>query len=171
VVHFLAGVDLNERSVARRLEAAQILREQIQATRMIQARRENSFCRLQDIHPPAAGGGRLRKSGRRGADDSSTIPGRRPTPSDERAGRALAFTTTNVAEARGCSWRSLGVRAGGIVHEPDSGVEAAPSVYKQRAYFQAFADATANARKYVLLVTNTQDVLILTWKIKSATTF
>jgi hypothetical protein len=37
---------------------------------------------------------------------------------------------------------------------------AAPSVYRQRAYFQAFASATANARKYVLLVTNTSDVII-----------
>ena len=38
--------------------------------------------------------------------------------------------------------------------------EAAPSVYKQRAYFKAFADATASSRKYILLVTNTQDVII-----------
>ena len=38
--------------------------------------------------------------------------------------------------------------------------EAAPSVYKQRAYFQTFAEATKNARKYVLFVTNTQNVLI-----------
>ena len=38
--------------------------------------------------------------------------------------------------------------------------EAAPSVYRQRAYFQMFAAATANARKYILLVTNTQDVII-----------
>ena len=38
--------------------------------------------------------------------------------------------------------------------------EAAPSVYRQRAYFQTFAAATGNARKYVLLVTNTQDVVI-----------
>jgi len=37
---------------------------------------------------------------------------------------------------------------------------AAPSVYRQRAYFQAFADATAGARKYILLVTNTSDVVI-----------
>jgi hypothetical protein len=33
-------------------------------------------------------------------------------------------------------------------------------VYQQRAYFQTFAAATANARKYVLLVTNTSDVVI-----------
>ena len=38
--------------------------------------------------------------------------------------------------------------------------EAAPSVYRQRAYFQSFAAATANARKYILLVTNTDDVVI-----------
>jgi hypothetical protein len=37
--------------------------------------------------------------------------------------------------------------------------ESAPSVYAQRAYLEAFARATANARKYVLLTTNTQDVL------------
>ena len=38
---------------------------------------------------------------------------------------------------------------------------AAPSVYRQRAYYQMFADATANARKYILLATNTQDVVVL----------
>ena len=36
---------------------------------------------------------------------------------------------------------------------------AAPSVYRQRAYAQTFASATARARKYVLLTTNTQDVI------------
>ena len=38
--------------------------------------------------------------------------------------------------------------------------QTAPSIYKQRIYFQAFPAATANARKYVMLVTNTQNVLI-----------
>ena len=37
--------------------------------------------------------------------------------------------------------------------------EAAPSVYTERAYLQTFARATANARKYILLTTNTHDVL------------
>ncbi len=35
--------------------------------------------------------------------------------------------------------------------------EAAPSVYAERAYLQTFARATANARKYILLTTNTHD--------------
>jgi hypothetical protein len=38
--------------------------------------------------------------------------------------------------------------------------EAAPAVYRQRAYFQMFPNATANARKYILLVKNTKDVII-----------
>jgi hypothetical protein len=33
------------------------------------------------------------------------------------------------------------------------------SVYAERAYLQTFVRATANARKYVLLTTNTHDVL------------
>jgi hypothetical protein len=38
--------------------------------------------------------------------------------------------------------------------------EAAPSVYKQRAYYSMFADATKNSRKYIMLITNSQNVLI-----------
>jgi len=37
--------------------------------------------------------------------------------------------------------------------------EAAPSVYPERAFLQTFTRATANARKYLLLTTNTYDVL------------
>ena len=40
-------------------------------------------------------------------------------------------------------------------------VWSAPSVYAQRAYLQTFARATANARKYVLLTTNTENVIVL----------
>ncbi len=38
---------------------------------------------------------------------------------------------------------------------------ASPSVYVQRAYLQTFAQSIANARKYILLATNTQNVAIL----------
>jgi hypothetical protein len=36
---------------------------------------------------------------------------------------------------------------------------AAPTIYLDRAYLQTIAQATRNARKYVLLTTNTQDVI------------
>ena len=35
----------------------------------------------------------------------------------------------------------------------------APAVYAQRTYLQAFARATANARKYIVLTTNTHNVI------------
>ena len=38
---------------------------------------------------------------------------------------------------------------------------AAPSVYAERAYLDTFARSVTNARVYVLLATNTQDVIIL----------
>jgi hypothetical protein len=37
--------------------------------------------------------------------------------------------------------------------------EAAPSIYLEQAYLKTFARATANARKYIVLTTNTHDVL------------
>ncbi len=37
--------------------------------------------------------------------------------------------------------------------------DAAPEVYSQRAYLDTFTRATANARKYILLTTNTHDVI------------
>ena len=37
--------------------------------------------------------------------------------------------------------------------------QGAPSVYAERAYLETFVRATANARKYVLLTTNTHDVI------------
>ena len=38
---------------------------------------------------------------------------------------------------------------------------AAPSVYAERAYMQAFTRSIGKARKYILLATNTTDVVIL----------
>jgi hypothetical protein len=37
--------------------------------------------------------------------------------------------------------------------------EAAPTVYGERAYLQMFGRATAAARKYIVLTTNTQDIV------------
>ena len=38
--------------------------------------------------------------------------------------------------------------------------EAAPSVYAQRSYLKTFARSTATARKYLMLTTNTHDVIV-----------
>jgi hypothetical protein len=73
---------------------------------------------------------------------------------------ALAFSATNVAEATRIRLETAAFARAALFTNQIPAFAAAPSVYKQRAYFQAFADATKNSRKYILLVTNTQDVLI-----------
>jgi membrane protease subunit HflK len=162
VVHFLAGVDLNDVMSHARLEAAQELQNQIQSD--VNAHRLGAkilFVGLQDIHPPVSVAAdyenvvgaiqqMIAKTNTAVADAIST---------NTLAG-AAAFTTTNVAEATRIQLETSAWARAALFTNQIPAFEAAPSVYKQRAYFQAFADATATARKYVLLVTNTDNVLI-----------
>jgi len=162
VVHFLAGVDLNDVMSHARLEAAQELQNQIQSD--VNAHRlgvKILFVGLQDIHPPVSVAAdyenvvgaiqqMIAKTNTAVADAIST---------NTLAG-AAAFTTTNVAEATRIQLETSAWARAALFTNQIPAFEAAPSVYEQRAYFQAFADATATARKYVLLVTNTDNVLI-----------
>ena len=163
VVHYLAGVDLNEVLSHTRLEAAQELHQRIQArasehhlgVKII-------FVGLQDIHPPVKVAGdyervvdatqqMIAKTNAAAADAIQT---------NAMAG-AEAFTDVARAEAARqqteLSWSSRAA----LFTNQIAAFTAAPSVYRQRAYYQMFADATANARKYILLATNTQDVVVL----------
>jgi membrane protease subunit HflK len=162
VVRFLAGVDLNDVMSHARLAAAQELQNQIQSD--ADAHRLGAkilFVGLQDIHPPVAVAAdyenvvgaiqqMIAKTNTAVADAIST---------NTLAG-AVAFTTTNVAEAARIQLETSAWARAALFTNQIPAFEAAPSVYEQRAYFQTFADATANARKYVLLVTNTDNVLI-----------
>jgi regulator of protease activity HflC (stomatin/prohibitin superfamily) len=162
VVRFLAGVDLNDVMSHARLEAAQELQNQIQSD--VNARHLGAkilFVGLQDIHPPVTVAAdyenvvgaiqqMIAKTNMAVADAIST---------NTLAG-AIAFTTTNVAEAARIQLATSAWARAALFTNQIPAFEAAPSVYEQRAYFQVFADATKNARKYVLLVTNTDNVLI-----------
>ena len=163
VVHFLAGVDLSDMLSNARLEAAQKLQNRIQAdANARRTRRENTFCRLAGHSSADDRRGRLRKSRRRGADEARQNSQRaRPTPSAQTRWptRWRSRRRTSPTPAREQLEISAFARAALFTNQIPA-FEAAPSVYKQRAYFQTFADATANSRKYILLVTNTQDVFI-----------
>jgi regulator of protease activity HflC (stomatin/prohibitin superfamily) len=145
-----------------RLEAAQELQRQIQSdANMHRLGAKILFVGLQDIHPPVAVAGdfenvvgafqqMIAKTNTAVADAIST---------NLLAG-AFAFTTTNVAESARIQLQTSALAQAALFTNQIPAFEAAPSVYEQRAYFQAFGDATKNARKYILLVTNTDNVLI-----------
>ena len=73
---------------------------------------------------------------------------------------SAAFTLTNLADANRILSVSAKFADAALFTNQIPAFKAAPSVYKQRLYLQAFADATKNAKKYVLLVTNTHDVIV-----------
>ena len=126
-----------------------------------ETRRKNSFCRPAGHSSAGESRGRLRKSRRRGTDAARRDTGRegRSHPHERPRRGAGVHDDQRGRRGRG-SAGSLGVCAAALFTNQIPAFEAAPSVYEQRAYFQTFADATENARKYILLVTNTQDVVI-----------
>jgi membrane protease subunit HflK len=161
VVSFLAGADMNEILSSGRLEAAEQLRERIQVAADGQKLGAKVVSvGLQDLHPPV-----------KVAPDYEKVIGAIHSKEAKRlAAQAEAIKTNALAEAKATNLINVAT-ANRIRMEIDAlakaalftnqipAYQAAPSVYVQRAYLRAFADSTATARKYVLLTTNTHDVL------------
>lgn len=72
---------------------------------------------------------------------------------------AQAATLLNQAEAARTEMQIRALSQAALFTNQLPAFQAAPSVYAQRAYLQAFMRATANARKYILLTTNKHDVI------------
>ena len=72
---------------------------------------------------------------------------------------AQAVTIVNKASAERVARADRRAGPGRPVHQPDSGVPGRAVGLSERAYLQTLVRATANARKYILLTTNTHDVL------------
>jgi regulator of protease activity HflC (stomatin/prohibitin superfamily) len=162
VVQYLASVDLSDVMSHARLEASQLLRDRIQAA--ADARKlgvKILFVGVQDIHPPTTVAADYEKVVGAEQTKLATILGARADAIRTNAlAGARAFTTTNIAEATRQRLEVQALARAALFTNQIPAFEAAPSVYRQRAYFQTFAAATANSRKYILLVTNTSDVVI-----------
>jgi regulator of protease activity HflC (stomatin/prohibitin superfamily) len=162
VVHYFAGVDLNDAMSHTRLEAAQELQKQIQAA--VDARKLGAkilFVGLQDIHPPVAVAGDYEKVvGAEQTRLAAILGAQAYAISNNALAAAQAFTKTNVADANRQRLEVSRYAAAALFTNQIPAFAAAPSVYRERTYLQMFADATKNSRKYILLVTNTQDVII-----------
>ncbi|MEK7707560.1 MAG: SPFH domain-containing protein [Verrucomicrobiota bacterium] len=161
IVRYLVSADLNEIMSRARLEAAQTLRDRIQAaanTNRLGA--DILFVGLQGIHPPVKVAPEYEKvvgaiHQKRAKILAAETDGIRTSA----LAGARAFTVTNSAEAERINLELFALARAAAFTNQIPAFNAAPSVYRQRAYAQAFAQATAKARKYVLLTTNTQDVI------------
>jgi regulator of protease activity HflC (stomatin/prohibitin superfamily) len=160
-VRYLVSADLNEIMSHTRLEAAQALRDRIQATADAHKLGANIlFVGLQGIHPPVKVAPEYEKvveaihkkqakilSAEADAIRTNALAG------------AQAFTVTNNAEAERVRVQIAAWSRAAAFTNQIPAFNAASSVYRQRAYYQAFPRATANARKYVLLATNVDEVI------------
>jgi len=162
VVHYFAGVDLNDLLSHLRQEAAQELSTRIQA-----AANEHRlgakiiFTGVQDIHPPVKVAEDYEKvvaaAQQKIADTNNAVAASVRT--NALAG-AQAFAAVNQAEAARRQTELSAFARAALFTNQLAAYAAAPSVFRQRAYYQMFPEATANTRKYILLVTNTRDVII-----------
>jgi len=164
VVRYLAGSDLNEILSQGRLEAADALRSRLQvAANEKHLGAKIVFVGLQDIHPPTGNEVALTYEKVVGAAQSAIATNNYAQAYAIRTNalaEATAFTQTNVADANRVRLITSAYARAALFTNQIPAYEAAPSVYRQRQYLLAFAAATRNARKYVLLATNTQDVMI-----------
>ncbi|HWQ92661.1 MAG TPA: protease modulator HflK, partial [Clostridia bacterium] len=161
VVRFLAGVDMNEVMSHGRLEAAAELEQRIQLAlddRQLGARIISVG--LQDLHPPVKVAPDYEKViGALQTKKAKVLAARAEEIRTNALAQAQAVTVVNRASAERTA-REIGALAqAALFTNQIPAFAAAPSVYAQRAYLEAFARATAHARKYVVLTTNTQDVV------------
>jgi regulator of protease activity HflC (stomatin/prohibitin superfamily) len=161
IVRFLLNADVEGVLSDSRLAASETLRDLIQTA----ANEQQLGVRivslgLQDMHPPVKVAADYEKViAAMQARDATILNARADGIRTNAQAEIQALKLVNGANAQR-SQRELGALAQAILFTNQvNAFQSAPAVYAQRAYLQRFSHAVANARKYVLLTTNTQDVL------------
>ena len=161
VVRYLVGVDIFDIMSSGRQKASEDLQKLIQQQAdERQLGVKILFVGLQDIHPPV----------KVAPDYEKVVSAFHTKQAKILAARADDIKTNAMAQASAtnvlnkASAESIGRKIGALARaalftNQIPAFEAAPAVYAQRAYLETFARATANARKYILLTTNTHDVI------------
>ncbi len=163
VVHYLVSVDFQDIMSKGRWDAGQKLRERIQAKANERGMGASVvFVGLQDIHPPQ----------KVAADYEKVVSAISIKEAAILSATADATRSTNLAEAT--SFKTVSsAQSDKIRREVDASAQAAlftnqipaylaaPSVYVHRAYFQTVSRSLTNSRTYLVLTSNTQDVVIL----------
>jgi modulator of FtsH protease HflK len=162
VVRYLVGVDMNDIMSQGRQEASQALGDRIQATANEHALGiQVVSVGLGDLHPPVKVAPEYEKViSAIQTKQAKILVARTEDIRTNALAEAQATNLLNKANAE-CLAREVGALAqAALFTNQIPAFKAAPSVYVERAYLQTFVRSTANARKYVLLTTNTHDVII-----------
>jgi membrane protease subunit HflK len=161
VIRYLAAADFNDIMSRERAAAADALRDRIQTVadqHDLGAR--ILFVGLQDIHPPQKVAGDYEKVvGAAQTKLAAILSARADDIQTNALARAEATNLVDIAEGNSTNTVIQAFAKAALFTNQIPAYEAAPSVYLERNYLQTFARATANARKYVVLTTNTHDIV------------
>jgi regulator of protease activity HflC (stomatin/prohibitin superfamily) len=161
VIRFLVSVDTKDLMSVKRQESAQALAERIQAAatdRKLGVR--ILHVGLQDVHPPVKVAPDYQKVVAAIQQKKAKIVA---AEGEAIVTNALASAQASViidsAEAARLNLELVTTARAAAFTNQIPAYQAAPSVYQQRLYAQAFPRATAKARKYILVTTNTEQVI------------
>lgn len=161
VVRYLVSADFTEVMAHGRGEAAQAIQDRIQAAadeRKLGAR--IIFVGLQDIHPPVKVAPEYEKVvGALHTKQAKILTAQGDSIRTNAMADAQAFKVLREAEAEALRLEIEALSRAALFTNQIPAFRAAPSVYAQRSYLDTFTRSVTGARKYVLLSTNTHDVL------------
>jgi len=168
VVRYLVNVDFDSVMSSRRQAAAEALRDRIQArANELELGVQILFVGLQDIHPPL--GNRMQMV----AQSFEQVVGAMQQKQTNilaaqayearRIPAASAEATNLVTQARSDQLLKVTTAAAEATRFTNqlAAFRASPTVYPQRTYLEAMVSALPGVKKYVLVATNTQDVVVL----------
>jgi membrane protease subunit HflK len=163
VVRYFVGVDLFEIMSNGRAQASEDLKRRIQArAQELKLGAEIVLVGLQDIHPPVKVAKKFEEVNAARQETNATLH-----VAQGYASKTVALARANgekaIREAEAYAVRNLfdaQARAAQFTNQIAAS-KASPEVFRQRAYLQALERGSTNARKYILAVTNTQDVFLL----------
>jgi regulator of protease activity HflC (stomatin/prohibitin superfamily) len=160
-MRFLAGADLNDLLSHGRGQAGDTLLQQIQTAadhRTLGAKIISVG--LNDLHPPVKVAPEYEKViSAVHTKEAKILAAQADSIRTNAAALTQARNTTNEAAADRVARKASALAQAALFTNQIPAFRAAPSVYAQRAYLQTFSRATANARKYIMLTTNTHNVL------------
>ena len=163
VIRYLVGVDLNDVMSTRRWEAATTLRDRIQrAADEHHMGAQIVFVGVQDIHPPTKVAPDYEKGvGATITRQTQILDAQSHAHWTNVMAQAHASNIVSVAQTDRLRRTVNQIAQEAVFTNQIPAFEASPSVFIQRAYLATVSRAMANSRSYLLLGTNSQEVMIL----------
>lgn len=163
VVRYFVGIDVNEIMSTARFTAGDQLRQRIQAQAdELKLGVQVLFVGLQDVHPPVGVGAAYEKSvGAKQTREANILKARAYANRTNALAIAEATRRKLTASAASTNKIAAALATESLFTNQMAAFKASPEVYAQRSYLQTLAKNSSDARKFVVAVSNANEVLML----------